>query len=166
MAGLTILLAAMLAHAGETTSVTVQLQLLSFPAGAQPVALTTWLGEDRTMQLVDDGSITMDKAGDGVFVGRWTGDDVRVLPVRLGLRSSTGTVTTLGAFNEVVGAGENDFAYAVSSETPPTVRRVAAAWSSRSAEAADLARVGAAIGWAGLVLGYVAWLVGRSPGSR
>lgn len=160
------MLAAALAHAGESTSVNVQLQLKNFPAGAQPVALTTWLGEDRTLALVDDGSVTMDKAGDGVFVGRWTGDDVRLLPIRLGLRSSTGTVTTLGAFNEVVGTGENDFAYAVSSATPPAVRRVASAWSSRSAEAADLARVGAAIGWTALVLGYVAWLVGRSPGSR
>lgn len=166
MLGLTILLGAMLAHAGETTSVTVQLQLTNFPAGMQPVAMTTWLGEDRSLPLVDDGSITMDKAGDGVFVGRWSGDDVRLLPVRLGLRSAAGTVTTLGAFNEVVGEGENDLAYAVSSETPPTVRRVATAWSSRSAEAADLARVGAAIGWTGLVLAYVAWLVGRSPGSR
>lgn len=161
-----ILLAATLAHAGGATSVTLQLQVKDVPAGAQPVGMTTWLGEDRTLALVDDGSITGDKAGDGVFVGRWTGDEVRLLPVRLGLRSSTGEISTLGAFNEVVGTGENDLSYTVSSTTPPTVRRVAAAWSSRSAEASDLARVGAAIGWTGLVLGYVAWLVGRSPGSR
>lgn len=167
MLALAIILATAVVHAGSGATVRVQVQFPEVPAGAQPVAMTTWLGEDRTLVLVDDGSVSGDKAGDKVFVGGWEGDVVRVLPVRLGLRASTGETATLAAFNEALGEGETDLSYAVAPPhapgSAPVVRRVAAAWSSRSAEAADLARVGAAIGWTALVLGYVAWLVGRAP---
>ena len=167
MLALALLLTSAVVYAGSGGAVLVQVQIAEVPAGAQPVAMTTWLGEDRTLVLVDDGSVTGDKAGDKVYIGRWEGEVVRILPVRLGLRASTGETTTLAAFNEALGMGEHDLAYTVAAGTapgsPPVVRRVAAAWSSRSAEAADLARVGAAIGWTALVLGYVAWLVGRAP---
>lgn len=162
---MTYLLWAALAHAADPQGVSFQVLLRGGAAGATPVVQTTWLGEERTLTLTDDGASPGDKAGDNVFVGRWSGDPVRVLPVRLSVTTTAGS-TELASFNEVLGEGDNDLAYDVELGASPSVRRVAAAWSSRSAEVAELARTGASIGWAALVLGYVAWLVGRSPAPR
>ncbi len=162
---MTWLLWASLAHASAAQAVEVQVLLRDAPRGTAPLVATTWLGEERTLTLVDDGSVPGDKPGDEVYVGRWTGEPVRVLPVRILLTSASGA-QTVAAFNEVLDDGENDLSYVVELGDPVSVRRVASAWSQRSAEVAELARTGASIGWAALVLGYVAWLVGRSPGPR
>jgi hypothetical protein len=161
----TYLLWASLAHAADAQSVRVQVLLRDAPAAATPYVTTTWLGAARSFPLSDDGSEPGDKAGDHVYVGHLSGAVVRVLPVAIGVTTADGP-ETLAAFNEVLGEGDNDLAYEVTLGSTGSVRRVAAAWSSRSAEVAELARTGASIGWAALVLGYVAWLVGRSPAPR
>ncbi len=160
--GLLLLIAA-LARAEDQQAVQLSVQVRGAPAGTELLASTTWLGEDRTVVLTDDGSVAGDLVGDGVFSGHWSGATVRVLPVRLSVRSSTGSLTTIGVYNEVLGSGETDLAYAVELGTPQSARRVALAGSSRAAEVSDLVRVSAGVGWAGLVLAYVAWLVGRTP---
>ncbi|MSQ00293.1 MAG: hypothetical protein EXR71_00185 [Myxococcales bacterium] len=158
-----LLLTASLARADDELAVQLAVQVRGAPAGTELWASTTWLGEDRTLRLTDDGSVAGDLVGDDVYAGHWSGSAVRVLPVRLTARSSTGAVTTLGVFNEVLGIGETELAYAVEMGTPHSVRRVALGGSSRAAEVSDLVRVSAGIGWAGVVLAYVAWLVGRTP---
>ncbi len=158
-----LLLTAVLAWAEDEQAVQLSVQVHGAPPGTEFLASTTWLGEDRTVVLTDDGAVVGDLVGDGVYSARWSGAAVRVLPVRLTARSSTGSLMTIGVYNEVLGLGETDLAYAVEMGSPQSVRRVALTGSSRAAEVSDLVRVGAGVGWAGLVLAYVAWLVGRTP---
>lgn len=163
MLGLPLL--ASLAVADEAVTVQVAVQLSGAEAGTVPWVATTWLGEDRRLALRDDGSAPGDAPGDGVYVGEWSGAPVRVLPVRVGYDAG-GASTTAALYNEVLGDGPVELSYALALGDEPSVRRVARAGSMRAAEVSDLVRVAAALGWTGLVLGWVAWLVGRSPDPR
>ncbi len=128
---------------------------------------TTWLGEDRSLALTDDGSTPGDTPHDGVVSGEWTGAPVRVLPIRLtyapsGADGEEETRVDIAAFLEPVDVSEDRLVYAIDWGAPPTARRVAAALPPRAMNVADTAGVAAALGWTGLVLAYVAWLVRRA----
>jgi hypothetical protein len=121
---------------------------------------TTWMGEDRALALKDDGSTPGDLPGDGIFVGEWTGEAVRVLPVRLTVGDAE-----VAAFYEPLAAERDRLVYAVDWTTPPRARRVAAALPPKTLDAANAAAAAAGIGWVGLVMAYVGWLVKRSGAS-
>lgn len=161
MVGVPLVLFVASAVAGDPVTVRIRVHAPDVPATGRLVARTTWLGEDLAIRLTDDGTTRGDRPNDGVYVGWTSGDTVRVLPLELVLESADGTPTSLAGFNEPLDDGANDLAYAVTFAPQLSVRRVAAAWSSRTAETADLAVAGASLGWTGLVLAYVGWLVAR-----
>jgi len=152
--------------AASSQSVHIVVQLDPSLIGSTVRVSTTWLGEDRAMDLVDTGPGSGGDPADGLYVGDWSGAPVRVLPVRLTLQAPDGTLTPIALYNEALDAEAHELAYAVRGGDTPSVRRVATAGSSRAAEIADLSSTAAALGWTGLVLGWVAWLVGRSVPAR
>lgn len=152
--------------AGLSAAQTVQVAVVArgAPAGAVFYAETTWLGDDRTTRMLDDGSVVGDLAGDGVDVAVWSGDPVRVLPVWIAVELPGGSMQTIGGFEEEVN-DDDRLVYAVTWDPTPSLRRVPAALTVRGAEVAEAASTAAALGWTGLVFGYVAWLV-RARGPR
>ncbi len=152
--------------AASSQSVHIVVQLDASLIGSKVRVSTTWLGEDRAMDLVDTGPGSGGDPEDGLYVGDWSGAPVRVLPVRLTLQAPDGTLTPIALYNEALDAETHELAYAIAGGDTPSVRRVATAGSSRAAEIADLSSTAAALGWTGLVLGWVAWLVGRSVPAR
>lgn len=113
----------------------------------------TWLGEERTLVLTDDGSTPGDAPGDGVRVGSTAGDAVRLLPVRVRV---DGAQVWDGL--EPLVLGENRVAFTIERSPAPWARRVVTAASSQAGEANRMAGRAAALGWMALVLGFVAWL--------
>lgn len=151
----------------EAAAQTVRIEVVArdLPEGVRLVAETTWLGEDRTSSLVDDGTAPLDRPGDGVYVTSWSGDPVRILPVWIVAVDADGE-RTLAGFDEVIAAEDDRLVYALSWTTPPQVRRVAAALPARAMEVADTAVIAASLGWCGLVMAAVAWLARRPAEER
>jgi hypothetical protein len=132
-----------------------------FP-GLQIEAHTTWLGVERTLQLHDDGQVPGDVPGDGLYVGTWMGDAVRVLPIRLVVSSDAhAPFEAYGGLERIVQPVDR-LAWALDLDETPTARRVAAPLLARPMEARELSGVAASLGWACLAFLYVAWLVGRA----
>jgi len=133
----------------------------TFP-GLSVEAHTTWLGEERTLTLRDDGVIPGDVPGDGLFVGTWRGAPVRVLPVTLVVGSEVHAPFEAYAGLERITQPQDRLSWALDLDETPTARRVAAPLLARPMEARELSGVAASLGWMCLALLYVAWLVGRT----
>ncbi len=161
-AGLTLWLSSALAASPETAQ-TVRLEVATargFP-GLHIEASTTWLGEERTTVLLDDGSQPGDVPGDGLFVSTWSGAPVRVLPVRLTVSSDAHPpFEAYGGLERIVQPADR-LAWALDIDETPTARRVAAPLLARPMEARELSGVAASLGWACLAFLYVVWLIGR-----
>ena len=120
---------------------------------------TQWLGEARTMTLRDDGVLPEDRARDGVYVGVWTGETARSLPLRLSISATDVAPTEVSASTETVAVGRDRIVWALECEPQWRARRVAAALPSRSLEMVEATGVAATLSWLGLILAYLAWLL-------
>jgi hypothetical protein len=110
-------------------------------------AQTTWLGEERTMQL---------QPHLGGWSGSWEGEALRLLPLHLELREGELLRAEYDGI-EVIAAGEDRLSFAV--EADGSLRRTAIAASYPRREWQDTAGTAAALGWALLIFVYVTWLV-------
>lgn len=144
---------------GASQTVRIEVVVGDARPDARVLVETTWMGEDRSLELRDDGALAGDQPADGVLVGELSGEAVRVLPVRVIVDGDERVEA--GAWFEPLAADHDRLVYAIEWTTPPRARRVAAAVPPRAMTAADTAGTAAAIGWAGLVLAYVGWLVGK-----
>lgn len=129
------------------------------PQGLEIEAETQWLGEARALTLRDDGSVAGDRAGDGVYAGVWTGNTVRTLPLRLYVTTDDVARTEVSASAEHVAMGSDRLVWALDCDPVLRARRVALALPGRLVDMAESTGLGATLGWFGLVLTYVAWLV-------
>lgn len=125
---------------------------------------TVWLGEARTLALTDDGRVDGDLPGDGVWVGEWTGEAVRLLPVRVYVTGAEGARVEVSGSVEPLAFPHDRLVWVLEQNGDTlTARRAAAALPSRPLEVAETAFAAAGFGWAGLLLLYVGWLVRRLP---
>lgn len=132
------------------------------------VASTTWLGEPLSVELRDDGRSPDLQAGDGHLVGELQGEPVRALALRLDARlrdDDAPRVTWEGI--EILHGEEDVLTWSVEDAPAWSLRRVAYARTARSAAFTELGWGMAGLGWLGLGLGVMAWLVGRGqrPGA-
>ncbi|MCB9761482.1 MAG: hypothetical protein H6739_16685 [Alphaproteobacteria bacterium] len=127
---------------------------------------TTWLGEDRTLVLRDDGSSPGDVPADGLYVGAWTGDPVRVLPIRILATGGALSEAEVYAGLERIHQPADRLAYALAFGDNPRAQRVVAPYLVRTLDARESSWVTASLGWAGLLFLYVVWLVGRAFPAR
>ncbi len=145
----------------------MQLEVVT-PGRGPPLALVAelqWLGETRTVALLDDGSQPGDIAGDGVYVGHVTGDTLRFLPVRI-LQVVKGE--TLEVASEVAALEQPSGMLVYEATATGEVlhaQRAAAPWLgqprvSHERERIDLA--GAWMAFAFLVVAYLAGGAGRA----
>ncbi len=121
----------------------------------------TWLGEERTVELVDNGTAPGDVAGDGVWVGQLSGEPVSLLPLEMWVQRG-GDRTEAWAGVEPVAQGEDRLTWALDLSGEPRATRVSAPATARRARASEAADAMAPVAWACFVLIYVAWLVERS----
>ncbi len=129
----------------------------AFPALRLSVT-ARWLGEDRAVDLRDDGVAPDRLAGDHHYTGELVGEPVRALPVRI-----SGTADGIAPFVaytsiEKVAAEGDHLTWSLDLGDPPDARRVALAQLTRSVMASEMSWVAATIGWANFALIYVAWL--------
>jgi hypothetical protein len=129
------------------------------PAGLRLEVEAPWLGADQRMELVDDGSVPGDIAGDHIYSGRWVGPPVRDLPLRL-FASADGLPRTEIATRAVpLGLGSNRVVWALEFDGHPWARPVALALAPTHMEIAESVVQLSAFGWMGFALVYVSWLV-------
>lgn len=161
-AGLALLLAG--AHAeppGASQSVRLEVATARGFPGLSIAAHTTWLGEERSVTLRDDGQLPGDVPGDGLYVGHWQGEPVRVLAIRLIVSSDAHEPFEAYGGLERVFQPQDRLSWALDLDETPSARRVAAPLQARPMEARELSGVAASLGWACLAFLYVGWLVGR-----
>lgn len=126
------------------------------------VASTTWLGEPREVELRDDGRSPDLQAGDGHLVGVMEGAPVRALALRLDVRLRDDDAHRVIWEGIEILHGEDDvLTWSVEDAPAWSLRRVAYARTARSAAFTELGWGMAGLGWLGLGLGVMAWLVGR-----
>jgi len=142
---------------------TVRLEVVSAwrPEGLRIVVETVWLGESRSLELRDNGVPPDKLVGDGVWSGEWTGEAVRMLPIQVFVATGEGERIEVSAAIEPITVASDRLVWALSNDPTPRARRVAAALPPRSFEMAEATGVAATLGWIGLVLAYVGWLVKR-----
>lgn len=133
------------------------------PASGAFVVQTAWLAEPQTWELRDDGVPPDTRAGDGVWTGGGSGDEVRTLSLTL---STPDADTPLWSGTERLAAGAQRLVFSLEHDGPtPRVHRSAVALPGPSMEVAEASSVAALLGWAALVLvyvlGIVAWSTGR-----
>jgi len=120
------------------------------------------LGEQRELELIDDGSVPSDVSWDGVYTGCFTGAWARIVSVRLLI---------------VEAGGEQKVAYAGTAQTPDArqavlawrvarrpegtlvASRVASAWPGNQLALVESLPVVGAFGWALFLIAYVYFLV-------
>ncbi len=139
------------------TAVEVLLSAPGLPRDTRVFVETTWLGEDRRVPLVDDGSVPGDAPADALYVARLEGEAVRLLAVRL-------VVAPPGEPEHVAWEGVEDIRAEgdrLSFREAPGERfqRVAGVAYARDPVHYEAASALAAAGWALVVFVYVAWLV-------
>jgi hypothetical protein len=141
----------------------VRLELVAGQAlspGAQVLAATTWLGEDRDTPLRDDGLAPDSRGGDGTWTAEWTGEPVRFLTIQLTATPPGGEKTELFAATEPIALGEERLVWALDpAGAGIRARRVAGAVPMRGMELSDTLGIAAGFGWLAAVLGYVGWLL-------
>ncbi len=116
----------------------------------------TWLDEPFTVVLRDEHDVR----GDGVWSGEWTGDAVRLLPVRLMLRQGDGPAVELAASTELLDERGGALTWALDADprsTRPRARRVAWIQPARQMERLEAATTAAGLGWFAVVFFYIAW---------
>lgn len=125
-------------------------------------------GESRVLDLVDDGGSPVDAAWDGVWAGLDEGPWARALNVEMTVIAGDGQPLT--AWTGLVGTEER-FTTVVAWQLrrdPEGMRalRVAAAWPEDTVVVPDGLGVWVGLGWACLLLGWVAAMVPsrRAPG--
>ncbi|MFZ5480246.1 MAG: hypothetical protein ACOZNI_26010 [Myxococcota bacterium] len=134
------------------------------PQNLRVYAETTWLGEDRKLELKNDGTVAGDVAMDNIFVGVWTGEPVRELAIRIVAEAQDVPRAEAGAGIEPVALGEDRVVYAMSlnDKGKPVARRVAAALPGPAQEMVEPTMIAATLGWVALAFAYVGWLVHRT----
>ena len=162
----------------DQQSLRLVVHTLAAPPDLVVEAEYTWLGEERSQRLRDDGVDPDEAAGDGVFTGSWTGAPVRMLPVRLLVSREVAEVVqpVVGApvpqvavavpveayaGIEVLSLDDDELAWSLELDAPPRARRVPVARSSRQVAFLELVGVGGSLLWAVLVMGVVIGLVRR-----
>jgi hypothetical protein len=136
---------------------TVRIEIVNTEAEnvAEITAVATWLGQERMVMLADDGIPPDAVETDEVWTAEWTGDPVRMLPVRIqavcGTRAGGQSVEVFAGI-ERLHAGDNVVSYRLSEDcTAPATRIPSVKSDSRQAKHRTLAAHSA---W--LILGLVA----------
>lgn len=157
---ISLLFAAALAQSPQT--VRLQVATLRNLPTLQVTAETTWLGEERVVQLLDDGSAPGDSPGDGVYVGEWTGAPVRALPIRLLVQAPGQPRFEVYTGLERVMQPEDRLSFALELGDAPRAQRVAAPYLARARDSREVSWVAASLGWGVLVFAWLAWMLGRA----
>lgn len=120
-------------------------------------ARAAWAGEDRTLELLDDGSGGDREAADGVWTGLWEGPPVQALALELVVTDRQGTHPAW-AGTEVIRRPDDALSWAL--HLGPPLRAVRTAMPAPVARVAreESVQVVAAIGWAVVVLNVLGWL--------
>ncbi len=112
-----------------------------------------WLGEERSLELRDDGAAPDKTAGDGTWSGELTGDWVRLLPVEL-YAEVAGSSQLAYQGIERVGGGAHAMAFALEHSRPAQARRLSRAGTADQVAATEATRTGVGLAWVlALVLG-------------
>ena len=153
------------ALAADAQSVRFEVATAWRPDGLRITVETTWLGKDRAVELVDNGSVPGDTPFDNVWTGILTGDTVRTLPIRVRVEAAGIGRTEAGGGMETIAMGDDRISYTLAAtDGRPVVRRSATAMTGPAVAMADASGVAALLGWIALSFGYVGWLVQRSGG--
>jgi len=145
----------------DTQTVRIEVSAAWKPAGLRLEAETVWLGQARSMELKDDGTVPEDHPGDGVYSGLWMGAPPRMLPLHIYASAPDLPRTELVGSNQVVDLGSSRLAWSLENDGHVYARKVALALPDAPMEVADTAAELAALGWIALVFIYVTWLVQR-----
>ena len=131
---------AMLSWGSIAAAQTVRLEVASAwsPRGLHLYAETTWLGEDRTVELTNDGTAPGDRAGDNVWTATWEGEPVRMLPIRILAEADGFERREIGAGMEVVSVDDDRLGWVVEDSATPRARRSALAWPGRDRKSTRL----------------------------
>ena len=149
---------ALLAGCLPSTEVQTLLVTAAATPGASLTVEATWLGEDRQLELRNDGAPPDREAGDGIYSASLSGRPARVLPLRL---RSEGELVFEG--NLVMYLGDNEV-HLAPDPSPQRYSRVARAGTLSSNRAARYAQLAAWFAWACVVGGLVMRLA-RSGGA-
>jgi len=143
---------------------TVQIEVVT-PGRGPSFALYAegrWLGETRTVALLDDGSRPGDIAGDGVYVAQMAGETLRFLPVRI-LQEVNGE--TLEVASEVAALEQPGGMLVYEATATGDVlhaQRAAAPWLGQPRVSHERERIDIAAAWMVLSLLVVAYLAGAA----
>lgn len=122
-------------------------------------AHASWLGEERTIELLDDGSTPGDRANDGVRVAEWRGEPVQALTLQLTAQERPDSpVVEIYAATEVLFSPDDALSWDLHLGPPLRAERTARPLSSDAPQRDERVQVAAAIGWAIFVLNLVGWL--------
>ncbi|MCB9766158.1 MAG: hypothetical protein H6739_40655 [Alphaproteobacteria bacterium] len=123
-------------------------------------AQTTWLGEPRTLDLLDDGSRDGDTPGDGLWTGTWSGDPVQALAITLTARTTPeAEEVVLYEGTEVITASADRLSWQLHLGPPPRAERTALPLAGPAIARDGTLQVVAATGWVIVLLNYVGWLL-------
>lgn len=118
-----------------------------------------WLGEERTVELLDDGSAPGDRANDGVRVAEWRGEPVQALTLRLTAQARPdGPVVEIYSATEVLFSPDDALAWDLHLGPPLRAERTALPLPPEAPARDERVQLFAALGWAALALNAVGWL--------
>lgn len=143
---------------------TVQIEVVT-PGRGPPLVLYAegqWLGEARTVALLDDGSQPGDIAGDGVYLGQMTGDTLRFLPLRILQRADGGTTELASEVAALEQPGGMLVYEATATGDVLHAQRAAAPWLGQPRVSHERERIDIAGAWMVLSLLVVAYLAGAA----
>ena len=126
-------------------------------------ARATWLGEPRTVRLVDGGGVPGDEPGDGLWTARMSGRQLRLLPLTLWFQAAGGAAMThVHGSLEPLSPGIQTLTLALEDGTHgPTARRLSMRGTVDQVQRKEAALVGLSLGWALLLLLLLGWLQHR-----
>lgn len=148
--------------AAPTMTVRFEVAALGGVEPSHVTVVTDWLGQERTVELHDDGRVSADIAGDGVWFAEATGGEIRLLPVRLTVTRG-GVKTEVWASVEPVSGSDASLAYLLTERAGVLhAARVAAPWSGQPRPDHDRERIDVSAAWTLIALLTVGWLASRA----
>lgn len=148
------------ARAEDAQSVRLTVVAPSAMRGMRLRATTTWLGEERQLDLLDDGSQEGDAAGDGLWTGQWTGQPVTALPIRVEVRTSAeANPVTAYEGTEIILGAEDSLAWRLHLGPPVRAERTALPRTPAQVHRDPELQILAAALWGLFLLNYTGWLL-------